>query len=270
MLAILVDAALYYNKVHAGVKVSTVSLGGYTQEEAKAALNRYVQNAQKSAIVLTSGDRTWPIMPDDVGTQIDASGAVSQAMDVSRESNFFGDLVKRFKLYFSEVEIPLRGTVDSTMMDKVLGDLAHELDVTPVNAGLAIDGAKIKVIESKNGRAVDRDTLREELKALLLTPHTTEMEIPIVVQEPEVQAEDNRTALEQAEIMLSGPLRLTSGENTWTLIPEDIAVYMGFDSEERDGVSTLVPYFSAEKNGHVVRRDRRRGGDRTGQCDLQE
>jgi vancomycin resistance protein YoaR len=249
VLAIVVDSALYYNKVHTGVRVSTVSLGGLTQDEAKAALARYVENSQKSAIVLAHGDRTWPVMPDEVGTKMDVSGAVSEAMDVSRESNLFGDLYKRFKLYFTEVEIPLEGTIDSTMMDKVLGDLAQELDVPPVNAGLAIDGATIEVIEGQNGTVVDRDTLREELKALLFTLHATELEIPLVVKGPDVQAEDNRAALEQAETMISAPIKLTSGDNTWTLTPEDIAAYMGFDSEDQGGVATLVPYFSADEMG---------------------
>ena len=109
VLAILVDSALYYNKVHAGVKVDTVNLGGLTRDEAVAALNDYLEDAQQSPIMLTSGDWSKTIMPADVGTEMDVAGAVAQAMDVSREKNFFSDLGKRFKLYFSEVQIPLEG-----------------------------------------------------------------------------------------------------------------------------------------------------------------
>ncbi len=247
VLAIVVDSALYYNKVHAGVQVSGVSLGGLTRDEAAAALNDYVEDVQQNPIVLTSGEWRWSLMPGDVGTEMDIAGAVAQAMDVTRENNLFSDLGKRLKLYFSEVEIPLEGTVDSAMMDDVLGQVAEQLDVEPVDAGLVIDGAEIKVIESQDGSAVDRDTLREDLKALLLTFHTTELEVPMVVKEPRVRAEDNQAALEQAEIMISAPLRLKSDDKTWTLSPEKIAAAMSFTSEDKDGVSTLVPLISAEK-----------------------
>jgi len=47
--------------------------------------------------------------------------------------------------------------------------------------------------------------------------------------------------------MISAPLRLTSDGQTWTLTPEQIAAAMDFAAEDRGGVSTLVPYISAEK-----------------------
>ncbi len=132
-------------------------------------------------------------------------------------------------------------------MDEVLGAIAEELDIPPVNAGLAIDGAKIKVIEGQKGTVVDQDSLRESLKAVLFTLHSTELEIPMTVKEPEVQADDTQAAREAAETMVSASVKLTSGEKTWTLSPEDIALYMDFTSEDQGGVSTLVPYLSAEK-----------------------
>ncbi len=121
-------------------------------------------------IVLTSGDKTWTVMPADVGTDFDVTGAASAAMAVSRESNFFVDLGRRFKLYFSHVDVPLNGTVDSAMLDKVLAEVAQELDVPPVNAGLAIEGGKIKEIEGQQGRVVDQNTLREETQDIAVRP----------------------------------------------------------------------------------------------------
>jgi vancomycin resistance protein YoaR len=247
VLAIVVDSALYYNKVHTGVKVSTLSLGGLTRDEATAALTRLVEQTQKSPIVLTSGERTWPIRPNDVGTKIDVKGAVSAAMDVSRKSNFVVDLFKRCKLYFSDEEITLVGTVDSTKMDEVLSQIAQRLDIPPVNAGLAIDGTQIKTVEGRKGQVVDQNALRESLKALLFTLHTTELAIPMMVAEPEVMADDTQQAQLVAETMISGYLKLTSGDKMWMLSPEDIALYMAFSSEDQNGVSVLVPYLSAEK-----------------------
>ncbi|MFH0915236.1 MAG: VanW family protein [bacterium] len=249
VLAILIDSAVYYNKVHAGVSVSGHGVGGLTRDEAEAQLGKVVEDVQGSAIVLTSGSKTWNVMPADVGTDIDVEGAVSAAMAVSRESNFFVDLGRRFKLYFSDTDVPLEGTVDSAMMDKLLERVAREIDVPPVNAGLAIEGGKIKVIEGQKGRVVDQDTLHEQLEALLVTLHTTELVVPVMVEEPAVQAEDNQEARDQAETMIGSSLVLKDGDSIWSLTPEQIAAYMDFASEDRNGVSTLVPYISAEKMG---------------------
>jgi vancomycin resistance protein YoaR len=249
VLAIVVDSALYYNKIHKGISIEGVDVGGLTRDEAEAALDKFVGDAQASAIMLTYGDRSWPLMPDQVGTQMDVAGAVSEAMQVSRKNNFFADLRTRLQLYFTEQDIPLEGMLDSAMMDEFLADLAKQVDVQPVDAGLSIDvkNARIEVVEDQKGLKVDRDTLREELKAILFTLHSTEVEIPTIVVEPAVTAEDHRAAREQAEIMISAPLTLTSDGRIWTLTPEQIAVAMDFASEDKNGVSTLVPYISAEK-----------------------
>ena len=97
---------VYYNKVHSGVKRLRARLGGLTRDEATRPHATVRQEAQNKPITLTSGDKTWEVMPADVGTEIDVAGAVSAAMDVTRDSNFFADVARRFKLYFSDDRHP--------------------------------------------------------------------------------------------------------------------------------------------------------------------
>ncbi len=247
LLAILVDAGVYYNKVHSGVRVSEQNLGGLTRDEATALLDRFVKEAGKKPITLTSGDKTWEIMPADVGTDIDVTGAVSAAMGYTRDSNFFADVARRMKLYFGDNDIPLRGTVDSEKMDAVLGMVAAEIDMPPVDAGLVVVDGELQVVDAEKGRVVDQDSLREQLKTLLFSLHSSDLEVPMIVKEPSVAAEDNEAAKTQAQIMFSSSLKLTSGDHTWTLSPDKIAAYLDFGAEDRSGVSTLVPYLSPEK-----------------------
>jgi len=247
LLGLLVDSALYYGKVHTGVSVAGQSLSGLTRDEAKAAISRLVANAAKNPVTLTSGEKSWSVLPADVGTKIDVALAVSQAMDVTRRSNFFVDGFRRFILYFTEEDIFLKGTVDSAKMSEVLAGIAQEVDVPPVDPALAVDGTEIRTIEGKKGLVVDRDRLREALKALLFTLHTTELEVPTVVMEPSMTVEDNQRAVIQARTMIATSVKLTFGERTWGLTPEQIAEFMDFTSEDEGGVSTLVPYLSAER-----------------------
>jgi len=247
LLGLLIDSALYYGKVHAGVTVAGQSMGGLTRDEAKAAITRLVSDAAKNPITLTSGEKTWSLLPADVGTKIDVGLAVSQAMDVTRRSNFFVDGFRRFILYFTTKDIPLKGTVDSTLMSEAIAGIAQEIDVPPVDPGLVIEGTEIKIIEGKKGLVVDRDRLREALKTLLFTLHTTELEVPTVVKEPSMTVEDNQRAVVQAKTMIATSVKLTFGERSWELTPEQIAESMDFTSKEEGGVSTLVPYLSAER-----------------------
>ncbi len=241
LLAILIDAGVYYNKIHSGVKVSQQSVGGLTRDEATALLERFVKEAGKKPITLTSGDKTWEVLPADVGTEIDVAGAVSSAMGYTRDSNFFADVARRLKLYFGGTDIPLQGTVDSEKMDAALAIVAAELDHPAVNAGLKVVDGELQVVDAANGMVVDQDALREQLKELLFTLRSGDLDVPMIIKKPTVVAEDNEAAKGQAQMMYSSSLQLTSGEHTWTLSPDKIATYLDFRAEDQSGVSTLVP-----------------------------
>jgi vancomycin resistance protein YoaR len=247
VLAILIDSAVYYNKVHAGVSVSGVDLGGQTKAEAIASINSLVDKARSSPITLTAGEQSWTVMPDDVGTKMDVDGAVKAAMAVSRAQNFFSDIGTRWKLYFSKKDLPLGGSVDRAKVDALVAGMAAKLDVQPVNAGLAIENGKIKVIEGVNGQAVDQASLAKQISDLLVTMHNTTVEVPIAAKQPDVQAQDNAEAQQQAETMISGPVTVTGGGKEWVITAGEIASYMGFKSEMKNGVSTLVPLMDASK-----------------------
>jgi vancomycin resistance protein YoaR len=247
LLGFLIDSALYYGKIHAGVTISGRSVSGLTRDEASATLTRLVDFAANNPITLTSDDDTWTVKPSDVGTEIDVAGAVTAAMNVTRGNNFLADGFRRIILYFTDRDVPLTGTVDDVMMEEVLAGIAEDIDVPPVDPGLAIEGTEIRVIEGKKGRVVDQETLRAELESLVLTLHSTELVIPMIVKEPSMTVEDTRPAVAQAETMVSGPVQVTHGDKSWTLTAEQIAASMGFTSEDRNGVATLTPVLSAEK-----------------------
>jgi vancomycin resistance protein YoaR len=246
-LAIVVDAAVYYGKVHAGVSVAGVDLGGHTRAEATAALSAAVRSAQAEPLVVSGGDRTWRLSAEDAGAALDVDAAVGAAMALTREHGVFADIALRWKLFFSERDLPLEGTVDEASLGSFVAAVAVKLDVSPVNAGLSIKGGRIEAIESVGGRVVDRDRLAASLKAELVGLRTGVVQVPMVSKEPEVTAEDNAEAREQAEAMISGPVTISGGGESWTLTADQIASCMSFRSQKIEGVSTLVPYLDATK-----------------------
>jgi vancomycin resistance protein YoaR len=247
VLGLVIDSALYHNKVHRGVSVSGHDLGGLTPEKAKATLDQLVADAAKTPITLSSGSASWSVLPADAGTKIDTAATVSDAMDVSRRSNFVVDLVRRLTLHFKHKDIPLRGTIDNAKMDQVLAGIARSINVEPVNPGLVINGSNIGIVEGKTGRVVDQTKLRDYLKTLLLSLRSAKLDVPMVTKEPAMTVQDSQHALQQAKTMISAPVRLTYSDHSWTLTPEQIISSMDFSSEEKNGVASLVSFLSAEK-----------------------
>jgi vancomycin resistance protein YoaR len=248
VLLVVIDSTSSYNKIHKGVTIAGQNMGGLTRDEAAAALTRYIDAAEQQPITLVSGESTWTVMPEDVGTSIDIAGTVETAMQVTRKSNFVVDFGRRLKLYSSSIDVPLQGTVDAAKMDAFVVDVAGDLDLPPVDAGLAVDdNGTVSTVEAQSGWVVDRAALQQQLSGLLFTLHGTELEVPMMVKEAEVKADEETTAMEQAKIILGAPVTLVYKDKTWTFSPKQIANYLGFSSEVVAGVSTLVPHISADK-----------------------
>jgi len=247
VLAILIDSAAYYNKVHTGVSVDGIELGGQTKAQATASIQAMVDKAQSSPITLSYEDKTWTLDPTDVGATIDVEKAVKAAMAVTRENNFITDVGTRWKLYFSKRDLPLAGSVDDDKMQAFVAGIAKDIDVQPVNAALSIEKNKVKVVESVDGKVVDQEGLTKDLETLLDSLHSTTVEVPVAVKEPAVKTEDNAEAQQQAETMISGPVTVAHGDDTWSVTADEIASYMGFKAEDKNGVSTLVPEMDVTK-----------------------
>jgi vancomycin resistance protein YoaR len=183
---------------------------------------------------------------------MDVQGAVAEAMAISRKGNFFEDVVTRFRLYRHGRDLPLSGTVDKAKLDAVLRRIATELHITPQNARLAMQNGRVEVIEGVNGQDVDTAGLGGQLESLFLSLHTATLEVPLIVKEPDVQAEDNLLAQEQAQTMMSGPITLISHGKKWTLSPEQIASWVDFRTEYENGLPKMIPYLAEGRMGQFL------------------
>ena len=242
-----VDGGLYYNKIHHGIRVAGQDLGGVSRSEATAALTTFVQETRKQPIILTGGGESWRVLPGDVGTAIDVPAAVSTAMRLTRDGNAFVDLGRRIELYFNGRNLPLQGTVDGAKLDELADELATELDRPPRDAHMVIYDKQITIASEKPGAAVDKDALRAQLQALLFMPGSTELQIPMVVVEPDIDVADVSPALDDASTMISSDLVLTHADLSWTFTPRDIASFMDLTYKTVGGASTLVPTLSVTK-----------------------
>lgn len=248
VLVILVDAALSYNRIHAGVTISGVDVGRMRPGDAQAEIERRVTRAANHAVTLESDDgQKWPMLPADVDLQVDAAATAAEAMAVTRDGNVFQDLKTRIGLYFSGRDVPLTATLDPALLDAVLEEVATVLDDPPVNAGLRIEGKDITVIEGQDGLVVDRDAARTGVKQLLFSLSSGSVPIQMKTQTPEIQAADTSGAVDQAKTMLSESVGLEFGDLVWALGPAEIARAMDFTTKGEGADSRLVPYLSAEK-----------------------
>jgi vancomycin resistance protein YoaR len=247
ILSMVIDGAVYANKIHAGVTIAGRSVSGLNREEAAAALTKAVDEAQGRSVTLVSDKKTWNLSPDSIGLSIDVGAAVSAALGTTRGGNVFADQIQKLSLYFEHRDIPLTAAVDQAKLDAVISEVAKTLDQPAVNAAVSIRALRATQIPAQDGITVDQKALGEQLIAAMSSLESAQLSVPTVVDKPELDAESGEAALAQVKTMISGPLTLTSADQKWTFTPAQLAQWIDFKTEVVDGVSTLVPYMSADK-----------------------
>jgi vancomycin resistance protein YoaR len=245
--SMVIDAAVYSNKIHAGVTISGQDMAGLSRAEATAALTKYVDETQGRSVNLVSDNKTWGFSPASIGLSIDMQATVSAALGATRDGNVFADQVQKLKLYFSGRDIPLAATVDQAKLDAVISEVATAVDRPAVDAGVSIRGLVIKEISAQDGLTVDRKALGEQLVQAMCRLESSDLTIPVVVDKPDIQAQGGATALAQVKTMVSDPLALTSVGQKWVFTPLQVAQWIDFKTEVKDGVKALAPYLSAQK-----------------------
>ena len=208
-LTLVVDSALYYNKVHAGVSMAGQSLSGKTYDQAIAALDQKVQELRTQPITLVRDSKTWTITPEELGQIVDPDASVNLAMQVTRKSDIFTDLARRLDLYFRGDSLSLVGEVDQEKFDALMATIAGALDVTPRNMRLSIQGDAIETVQGVPGYVVDQVELRRLLLEALFAHNTAEIQIPMMAKTPDVAADSVADAETQVGTMLSADVQLT-------------------------------------------------------------
>ena len=244
---LLIDASLSHNRIHSGISINGSNVGRMTQEEAVALISKQAQEVAKKEMHLTADEQTWTVIPENLGLRIDASQTVSRAFRLTRDGSFMNNALTSLRLYWEPTDIPLEGTVDTSALDKLMEEIGGILDRPATDARLQLVDGKVTVLDSTDGSVVDREELRGRIKQRLFTLDVRDIEIPMMVTEPYLKAADTETAANQAEVMLSAPITVTSGEDEWTLTTQDIASYLDFTVKGTGADSQLVPVISAEK-----------------------
>lgn len=142
-----------------GVTAFGVPLGGQTIEEAAAAVEA---RWDEQTIILQNGDSTWPVAPAALGMTLDAVATAEAAAAKGRSLGSLRGLLSDRAAWF---ETPPVWGFDPAVAYQTLSELAPQLAVAPVNAGVTIDGGRAAAVPAGDGRELDIDATVDALAA---------------------------------------------------------------------------------------------------------
>ncbi len=221
---------LYYAKrIYPGVWVWTVGVGGKRPEEAAAVLEDGL-GLNAPLVYLRSPDRSWGVRPTDLGLRLNPQATLALAYQLGRDRSWAGNLLTHLRLLaYGENFSPIV-VYDERVARFYLEALAEQVDLSPTDATLSLDGVVPIANPARSGRYLD-----VEATLVALVPAVTRLapaEVEMVVHEIPPATTDAEQALAEAEALLADSLMLVLAHpregdpGPWALPPEQLATML--------------------------------------------
>lgn len=177
-----------------GVYMGDISLSGMTVDEAKAAVNQFVESLKLKNVTFGAvGDRYVVVTAGDLGlawvneADIDAAGALGKKGNIVKRYKAIQDLKHGNKVYSLEISF------DRELIRKVLTEQCTEFDIPAVNATMTRVDGQIAVENGQTGQAVNIEESLNKIYEYLTTGwdyQNASIELAVDVTEPKGNAEE--------------------------------------------------------------------------------
>ena len=221
LVAVLVAADYWVNsgRIHRGVEVGSVSLGGLTPSAAHDAVRERAMGPLKE--IEFSGPERFTRPAGQMGVDFNVDETVQKAYAVGREGNLVERLSERLRSAFGGVTITPDIDYTTAQARSEVREIATQVDHEPREADVKVYGSEVEVTESRDGyelnpaatmASVDRAVDGMSGKARLVGE----------VLEPEVTTAEAASAAKKARGALSEQLVLKAEGKSWTISPKDL------------------------------------------------
>jgi vancomycin resistance protein YoaR len=251
IIAVLVAADFWLNagKIHRGVEVGNVPLGGLTPAEARHTVKDHVMGPLQR--IEFSGPEDFSRDAKDLGVRFNVSRTVNQAYAVGREGNVLDRLSERLRASFGGATIPPDIDYKPDLARSEVQEIATQVNHRPTEADVKIYGSEVEVSKSRDGYELNPAATMTGIDNAI-DDMSGKVSLQGEVLDPDVTTAEAETAADKARGALSEPIEINAkGGESWKIEPDklgpalevtkqDGAIDVSLDRDSLDGALTPV------------------------------
>jgi vancomycin resistance protein YoaR len=250
IIAVLVAADFWLNtgRIHRGVEVGSVSLGGKTPAEARQVVRDHVMGPLKD--IDFDGPAHFTRDAGAMGMSFNVDETVNKAYAVGREGNILERLSERLRASFGGATIPPDIDYRPAKARAEVREIASRVDRPPREASVKVYGSEVEATDSRDGYDLDLAATMASVDAAI---DDMSGKVPLRgdTLEPGVTTAEADAAAKKAREVLAEPLELQAEGESWMVTPDrlgsaldvsaqDGKIEVSLDRGRLDGVLTNV------------------------------
>lgn len=166
-----------------GVFIEAVEVSNMTKEQAKTAVEEYVNGLKAKGIAITIGENVVYSTMGDMGYQADVSSIIDEAMNLGKT----GNLIKRYKdlkdIEQGSMILPLTFTYDDSKISEIVKNDVSAFNKAPVDASVSMKNGKLVYTDHVVGSKVNIGKTIDEIKAAIDSWNGMDIVVNAVVED---------------------------------------------------------------------------------------
>jgi vancomycin resistance protein YoaR len=221
LVAVLVAADFWLNsgKVHRGVEVGNVSLGGMEPAEARQVVRERAMGPLQE--VELTGPERFSRSAEELGVNFHVNATVDKAYAVGREGNLLERLGERLRAAFPGITIDPNIDYRSERVRAEVEEIAGQVNTPPKDATVEVVGSEVEVGESREGYRLNVDDTMASVDEAI-DGMTGEAKLRGEVLGPAITTAEAETAAEKAQGAVAQQLVFEHEDENWTVSPADV------------------------------------------------
>ncbi len=234
VIGVGVEIGFSAGRVHPGVTVAGVAVGGMHQREAASAIESGIAPLLAEPVVVTASGQEWSLTAAQVGASVDASSLATQAYVIGRSGSFFGSLGERIAAWLGRERIALAVGADEARISAFLLEATTAVGTPPVDASVEVSGTNVTLVAPTAGTGIDTGTARNAILTAFGSKERT-VELALTSRDAAISEEGAREAYDAARQIVSAPLTLTYDKKKWDVPATTIGAWLAFRSSAASG-----------------------------------
>jgi len=244
--SVLIDQVWYAGRVMPGIHMNGVDLSGMDLNQAAGALSKEFRlNDQE--IMIQYGDISWPVLPSQLGLQLDTSASARAAFNYGRRGSLGSIIAYQFLGRRSSHNLQPIVTFNETAALEYLRSAAREYDRPVVEAGLALDGSRVTATPGQVGLRLDLEASLARIADHIKRFDSSPIQLAVILDQPQIF--DASSFAAQAQQILSSPFELVIPQGqqdagrTYPISIEEMVPMLSFIRQPVDGQMAIQPQF---------------------------
>lgn len=237
LVAVGVEVGFSAGRVHPGVSVAGVAIGGMTQQDAAAAIESGIAPMLAAPVTVTASGQEWQVTAAQVGASVDASALASQAYSIGRGGDILAAFGERMGAWFGREHMALAVSADESLMSAFLLDATQAVGTPPVDASVEVTGTTVTLVPPTAGTGIDTGAARTAILTAFGSEQRT-VTLDLTTRAAAISEDGARAAYDMARQMVSAPCTLTYDKKKWDVTAEKIGGWLAF-RPATDGSSSV-------------------------------